>query len=397
VNLEPGQVLSGTLRLVRKIANGGMGSVWLTEHLLLCKEVAVKFMSPEWSLTPGARERFLREARITGAIDNPHVVRVLDCRLTEGGEPYLVLELLRGENLEQRVQRVGPLSLVDVANLVLQICDALSRAHEAGFVHRDIKPENVFLEAGQVSQPLRVKLLDFGVAKPVRSDECIESDRLAAGTARYMSPEHMFDPEKTDERSDLFSLAAVAYFALTQRSPYNAHSLEGFYFAIDAGRFDRPSELRPELPRAIDAWFNKALARDPAARFASAGAMAHALHDIVRTSQAKRGHYRGLIPGVAGFAREAGGAQSSRVRRTAAAAAMLASVVILFAWHDGHAAKDASAKADESSECALQTPAELPMVECADATMPFTLPPDIPPSAVTEILDMHGAPNANAQ
>ncbi|MCL2778423.1 MAG: serine/threonine protein kinase [Polyangiaceae bacterium] len=391
MNLEPGQVLSGTLRLVRKIANGGMGSVWLTEHLLLGKQVAVKFMSPEWALTPGARERFLREARITGAINSPHVVRVLDCRLTEGGEPYLVLELLRGETLEQRVQRLGPLSLGDVANLVSQTCNALSQAHKAGFVHRDIKPENVFLETGQAGQPLSVKLLDFGVAKPVRSDECIEGDRLAAGTARYMSPEHMFDPEKTDERSDLFSLAAVAYFALTQRSPYNAHSLEGFYFAIDAGRFDRPTELRPELPRAIDAWFNRALAHDPAARFANAGAMARALHDIVRTSHAQRDPYRRLVPGVAGLAREASDSHSSRVRRTAAAATVLASVVILFAWHDGHAVKDASAKADEGSECALRTPAELPMVECADAIMPFALPQDIPPSAVTEIPDMRGA------
>jgi serine/threonine protein kinase len=279
VKLEVGQVLSGTLRLVRKIADGGMGSVWIAEHLVLGTEVAVKFMSGPWAAVPSARARFLREARMTASIDSPHVVSVLDCRCNEADEPYLVLELLHGETLEQRVRHHGPLSVFETVEIVAQTCEALAATHEARIVHRDLKPENVFLVAGPTTF---VKLLDYGVSKPMNLDECLDVDRLPAGTPQYMSPEHMFEPDATDARSDLFSLAAVAYFALTRRTPFEAESIEGLYFAIDGGVFLRPSELRPELPPALDRWFEKALAHDPEARFANARQMADALYDAAR-------------------------------------------------------------------------------------------------------------------
>ena len=279
MKLEAGLVLSGTLRLVRKIADGGMGSVWTAEHLVLGTTVAVKVMSGPWASVPSARARFLREARMTANIGSPHVVEVLDCRHNEADEPYLVLELLQGETLEQRVRRHGALSVNEVVEIVSQTCEALAATHAAGIVHRDLKPENVFLVAGATTF---VKLLDYGVAKPMRKEQCLETDHLAAGTPSYMSPEHMFDPQLTDARSDLFSLGAVAYFALTRRTPFQADSLEGLYFAIDGGTFARPSALRPELPPALDRWFEKALAHDAADRFHDACAMADALHDAAR-------------------------------------------------------------------------------------------------------------------
>lgn len=282
VKLEVGYVLSGTLRLVRKIAEGGMGSVWIAEHLVLGTEVAVKFMSGPWAAVPSARTRFLREARMTANIDSPHVVDVLDCRHNEADEPYLVLELLHGENLEQRVRRHGALSVFEVVEIVAQTCEALAATHAAHIVHRDLKPENVFLVSGCSTF---VKLLDYGVAKPMKKDECLEVDRLPAGTPQYMSPEHMFEPEMTDARSDLFSLGAVAYFALTRRTPFEAESIEGLYFAIDGGTFTRPSELRPELPPALDRWFEKALAHDAQDRFQHAREMADALYDAVREAR----------------------------------------------------------------------------------------------------------------
>ncbi|MBX3190034.1 MAG: serine/threonine protein kinase [Labilithrix sp.] len=292
MKLEVGLVLSGTLRLVRKIADGGMGSVWIAEHLILGREVAVKFMSGPWALMPSARARFLREARMTAQIDSARVVRVLDCRFDEGDEPYLVLELLRGENLEQRVRAHGALSVYEAVEIMSQACEALAATHDAGIVHRDLKPENIFLLRGPRPS---VKLLDYGVAKPKRQQDCVDVDRLPAGTPQYMSPEHMFDPENTDERSDLFSLAAVLYFALTRHGPFDAESLEGLYFAIDGGAFRRPSGLRPELPPALDRWFEKALAHDPKQRFADAREMARTLEEIVReastppaTSEAER-------------------------------------------------------------------------------------------------------------
>jgi eukaryotic-like serine/threonine-protein kinase len=231
VKLEAGHVLSGTLCLVRKIADGGMGSVWTAKHLVLGIEVAVKFMSGPWASVPSARARFLREARITARIDSPHVVSVLDCRHTEADEPYLVLELLHGETLEQRVRRHGSLSVYEVVEIVSQTCEALAATHESGIVHRDLKPENVFLVSGPATF---VKVLDYGVAKPMDKEHCLDVDRLPAGTPQYMSPEHMFEPEITDARSDLFSLAAVAYFALTRRTPFDADSIEGLYFASES-------------------------------------------------------------------------------------------------------------------------------------------------------------------
>ncbi|MDB4937033.1 MAG: serine/threonine protein kinase [Labilithrix sp.] len=336
MKLEVGQVFSGTLRLVRKIADGGMGSVWIAEHLVLGTEVAVKFMSGPWAAVPSARSRFLREARMTANIDSPHVVRVLDCRHNEADEPYLVLELLHGENLEQRVRRHGALSVFEVVEIVAQTCEALAATHDAGIVHRDLKPENVFLVAGPTTF---VKLLDYGVAKPMNKEQCLDVDRLPAGTPQYMSPEHMFEPETTDARSDLFSLAAVAYFALTRRTPFDAESIEGLYFAIDGGTFARPSELRPELPAALDRWFEKALAHDPKNRFANARQMADALYDAAREAHT-------LVAETTAAADEAPAStrqptlselvvplrRMRRSRKSAIAALVLAAMTSLFVW-----------------------------------------------------------------
>lgn len=328
-----------------------MGSIWLAEHLVLGTEVAVKLMARQWALMPSAGARFLREARMTATIDSPHVVRVLDCRLTESDEPYLVLELLRGENLEQRVRRHGAMPVFDVAEILSQLGDAIGKAHAAGIVHRDVKPENVFLEAGA---GVSVKLLDFGVAKPKNKEECLDVDRLPAGTAQYMSPEHMFDPETTDERSDLFSLAAVAYFALTRRSPFDADSLEGLYFAIDGGTFKRPTELRPELPRSLDAWFERALAHDPAARFATAREMVQTFQDAIRGESAWRKWSRldspssgrlppslRSIPGIRALWLPT--PSVSATRRGVTVALVLAAAALLFAWHDGPKVEEAQA------------------------------------------------------
>jgi serine/threonine-protein kinase len=285
MHLEVGQVLSGTLRLKKRVAQGGMGTVWIAHHELLGTDVAVKVMSAPWSSVPSARTRFLREARMTATIDSPHVVRVLDCRFTEGDEPYLVLELLHGEDLEQWVRRRGVLPLAEVVEIIAQACEALAASHGAGFLHRDIKPENVFLVEG--SRPL-VKILDFGVAKPLDASQCLDVDKLACGTPRYMSPEQMFEPETTDERSDLFALACVAYFALTGHTPFEADSMETLYLRIDSGRFEPATKRRPELPSALDGWFATALANRPEDRFRDARAMCAGLYDALREARAEK-------------------------------------------------------------------------------------------------------------
>lgn len=355
---EVGDVISGTLRLVKRIADGGMGSVWIAEHLVLGTEVAVKFLSPQWAPIPNAQTRFLREARLTARIESPHVVRALDCRRSEADEPYLVLELLRGENLEQRVRRTGALSVFDVVEIVSQACEALAATHEAGIVHRDVKPENVFLCAG--TRPL-VKLLDYGVAKPMKIEDCLDVDKLPAGTPQYMSPEHMFDPEKTDARSDLFSLGAVAYFALTKRSPFEADSLEGLYFAIDGASFERPSKLRPELPPEIDAWFEKALAHDADERFASAREMASALYDAVRNAAGGRATIADTEeappPSIATLGELRGLPRRGRSRLAFVSGFALAAAASFLVWSRGPDVKSANAHtADPVAEEQITVP-----------------------------------------
>jgi serine/threonine protein kinase len=362
VKLESGQVLSGTLRLVRKIADGGMGCVWIAEHLVLGTEVAVKFMAGPCATMPTARARFLREARMTANVDSPHVVNVLDCRHTEADEPYLVLELLHGETLEQRVRRHGALSVFEVVEIVAQTCEALAATHAAGIVHRDLKPENVFLVAGQTTF---VKLLDYGVAKPAKLADCLEVDLLPAGTPQYMSPEHMFDPATTDVRSDLFSLAAVAYFALTRRTPFDADSLEGLYFAIDGGAFARPSSLRPELPVALDHWFERALAHDPTDRFGNAREMADALYDAARevhtriaetTAGADDPVRTSRHPTISELAIPIH--RMRRSRKSAIVALLLAAAASIFAWHNSGPevqAASASTAANDAADGGLNT------------------------------------------
>src|SRR4051812_996444 len=339
MELEVGQVLSGTLRLIRKVAQGGMGSVWIAEHLVLGTQVAVKVMSRPWTFTPTARGRFLREARMTAKVDSPHVVRVLDCRFTEADEPYLVLELLHGEDLEQRVRRRGLMPLADVVEIIAQTCEALQAIHGTGLVHRDMKPENVFLVDGP--RPL-VKILDFGVAKPMDPEECLDVDKLACGTPQYMSPEHMFEPETTDARSDLFSLAAVAYFALTGHTPFEADSIEGLYLAIDSGRFVPVTERRPELPKALDAWFEKALANRPEDRFRDARSMSDGLYDALRDARAHqldaareaqteiRPSWMPTQPDIG----EVAGVPRRRSRRASIAAVALAAAAIALVFSD---------------------------------------------------------------
>lgn len=372
MKLEPGQVISGTLRLAKQIAEGGMGSVWIAEHLVLGRNVAVKLMSKQWAAMPSARTRFLREAKITAQLESPHVVRVLDCRLDEADEPYLVLELLHGENLEQRVRRKGALSIYDVEQVVSQMASAIGEAHAHGIVHRDVKPENVFL----VEAPATfVKMLDFGVAKPKAAEDCLDVDLLPAGTPQYMSPEHMFEPETTDERSDLFSLAAVAYFALTGRSPFEAESIEALYFAIEGAKFARPSELRPELPEAVDAWFVRALARDREKRFQSAREMATALHDAVLAGASSA---RIVVPSVASgegdeadigpmSVRSVPGLPRRRVGRSFAVFAAAALALGIWVWRSTGDVKPAVASTVEAAQDAgldaptLVTPTPAPV------------------------------------
>ncbi|WP_394838464.1 serine/threonine protein kinase [Pendulispora rubella] len=278
MNALPETMVTHNVQLVRRLAEGGMGSVWLGRHLALDMPVAVKFMSRSTYLNPtSAEERFTREARAAAQIHHPNVVQIFDfgCSSLDGEMPYIVMEYLEGEDLERYLERQGPLEPEDVVSVVLTVASVLEKAHELGIVHRDIKPENVFLQG-----PDRVvKVLDFGVAKDVRDDagpRRTTEDGEVLGTPFFMSPEQFVNPKGVDRRCDLWALAVLAYESLLGRMPFPGDTPTAIFLAATRGTFELPTRVRPDLPQTVDAWFRIAFATDPARRFSSARAMADA-------------------------------------------------------------------------------------------------------------------------
>jgi eukaryotic-like serine/threonine-protein kinase len=270
-----GQQITGTLRLSHPIGQGAMGTVWAADHLALGTQVAVKFMSPALAEEPGCAERFRREAMTTAQVKSPHVVQVFDHGVTCGGAPYIVMELLDGEDLKRRVKRTGPLPPAVVARIIAQIAKALGPAHRLGIVHRDVKPDNLFVLDVE-GEPF-VKVLDFGIAKHAEEDLAMTATGSVVGTPFYMSPEQLLGAKHVDFRADLWALGVVAYFLLVGRVPFPGETLGSVAVAVQAAVFTLPSAARTGLPPSIDAWMQKALARDPAARFGSAKELAEAL------------------------------------------------------------------------------------------------------------------------
>jgi serine/threonine-protein kinase len=286
MTLEAGRTIEQKIRLVRVLGKGGMGSVWVADHLGLRTQVAVKFMSAEIADNAEARGRFVREATAAAQIKSPHVVQVFDHGVTEDGFPFIVMELLEGEDLGKRIERLGALSPRDAVEIVAQTCKALGRAHAQGIVHRDIKPENVFL-VDTDDDDLFVKVLDFGIAKRFGDGGMnMTSTGAMVGTPYYMSPEQIMSARDVDPRSDLWSVAVVTYHALTGALPFVAETVGALCVKINSALFEPPSRSRPELA-ALDAWFARALAREPAHRFASAKELAEALRQATGTLPAR--------------------------------------------------------------------------------------------------------------
>jgi serine/threonine protein kinase len=250
-----------------------MGSVWVADHLGLQSQVAVKFMAPAVADDEVSVQRFRQEAKAAAEIRSPHVVQVFDHGRTEDGMLYIVMEMLEGSSLDRRVREKGPMPPVEVGIVIAQACKALARAHERGIVHRDIKPANVFLI--DTGGEMYVKLLDFGVAK-FSGEEAINMTAAGnmVGTPAFMSPEQLFHGREVDHRGDLWSLAVVAYYALTGRRPFEGKTLGELCVSIKRGTFPPPSSLVPGLPVELDEWFAQAFHEELGSRFQTAKDMA---------------------------------------------------------------------------------------------------------------------------
>ncbi len=267
-----GDLVTERIRLVRPLGAGGMGAVWVGEHLSLGIEIAVKFVREVHS---GTVERLAREARLAAMVDHPHAVRVIDQGVTSNGLPFLVMELLDGESLGERLRRAGPLTVEEVVALATQVGSALDAAHELGIVHRDVKPDNILLLAG--GEGINAKLIDFGIARPVDLGfTTITRAGQIVGTPVYMSPEQLLEVRPADVAADLWALAVVIYESLAGRRPFDAESLAGVVVALMQHRHEPITVRDPGLPGGLDAFFARAFNEDPAMRFTSAGALAEA-------------------------------------------------------------------------------------------------------------------------
>jgi eukaryotic-like serine/threonine-protein kinase len=278
MRFEPESYVSPHVRLKSLLKMSGAGSVWTAYHEGLDREVAVKFMSASLAGDPTTVTRWSRGAGLAAQLKSAHIVDVHEHGRTDEGIPYIVMDLLDGEDLSERLSRSGPLSLSETGTLVTQLCSALTEAHELGVVHRDINPGNVFLlrKGGR----LFVKLLDFGVAKVLDADAVTGTGALL-GTLVYMSPEQFRSAKRVDGRSDLWSVGVLAYQTLTGMYPFSDESAGSPFEALRSGRFLPPSRHRAELPPEVDAWFRKALCREPKERFQTAREMAASFQDAI--------------------------------------------------------------------------------------------------------------------
>jgi serine/threonine-protein kinase len=250
----------------------------VVRHLQLDAAMAAKFVHASLASSGAARTRFEREARAAAQLSSPHVVQVYDYGVEEG-TPYLVMELLRGEDLGARLRRVKRLAPAAVAEILAQAARALRRAHDAGIVHRDLKPGNVFLARNDDAEV--VKVLDFGIAKAPRlspGQEATSPGQLL-GSAHYMSPEQVRSMVEVDHRTDLWALAAVAYRCLTGEYPFPGDEAVSVTLSICHDPASPPSRHAPGLSPEIDAFFARALAKDPTARFQTAPELAAAFAD----------------------------------------------------------------------------------------------------------------------
>ncbi|AKT38808.1 serine/threonine-protein kinase [Chondromyces crocatus] len=277
--VTPGSIVGGKYRIERPLSRGGMGAVWAARHVLLGSPVALKLMDQSFASSPAFVARFEREARTAAQLESPHVVRVADYGV-EDGTPYLVMELLEGEDLSARLKRVGRLSLIEATEIVAQAGKAVRRAHAAGLVHRDLKPGNLFL--AQVDEGEIVKVLDFGIVKETRGQILGEVTRTGEvlGSPHFMSPEQIRGERNVDHRSDLWSLGVILYRALTGVLPFGGDQLGAVMAKILIDPFTRATQLVPELPPQIDEFFQRALARDRLVRFQSVREMIEELQRI---------------------------------------------------------------------------------------------------------------------
>ena len=375
-----------------------MGTVWVADDVTLHSQVAIKLLHGS---SEDGLKRFLGEAQAAARLRSPHVVQIIEHGV-DGDAPFIAMELLEGESLATRLARLSTLSLAQTSRIVTHVARAIGKAHDAGIVHRDLKPDNIFIVKNDDEEI--VKVLDFGVAKMAHVAEAASKVSTEAGallgTPYYMSPEQVRGTG-VDFRSDLWSLAMIAFECVCGRLPFEGRTVGDVFVLICSEPIPAPSTLRA-LPPTFDAWFAKAVTRDPAGRFQSAKEMADALRALVgeesytpdpsasgrnrrvveeaRTLNADSVNDLERARTVSSVGGTMGGASSAITRpsvrsswRLAAAAVAIAGVLGVSAWAAfGRHSPRSTSRASPAAASSLDAPLRLPLPTTAASAAPST-------------------------
>lgn len=278
-----GRLLAGKFHLLAELGRGGMGAVWRARNIHVDREVALKLILPDLPRHPEIVARFQDEARVAARVGHAGICDILDFVQTPLG-PVIVMELLRGESLAQRIERAGPLPVPVAVGIVRQALVALDAAHRAGVIHRDLKPENLFLHQPDAGTMV-VKLMDFGISKLIDRAAALTGSGAVLGTPEYMAPEQLGGAAGADARTDLWAIGAVLYKALTGVDAFAAASVVEILMAVAAAEPAPPESHVPALPRELSAIILRCLSRDPAGRFQSATELHEALRPFAEPAR----------------------------------------------------------------------------------------------------------------